>query len=390
MVDRREKNRWMNWQLKLAEKKVTQLLATAGIETNGKRDHDIQVHNPSFYQKIVLKGETGLGESYVDGWWDCQRVDQLIYKILVADLHKAGLGSIPLGHLIATILLNFQSFRRAHLLNEKHYDLGNDLFEHMLDKNMIYTCAYWKDAKTLEEAQQNKLDLIACKLQLERGMKVLDVGCGWGGMARYFAEQYGVRVTGITISKQQYDWARTKHTSSAVNFQFQDYRKHLAKYDAIYSIGMFEHVGRKNYTQFMQVMRANLAPHGRLLLHTSGTDYTVIAARYYNSWINRNIFPNSELPSQRLLTKALENAFIIDDWHNFGSDYDKTLMAWYQRFNRAYPQLRVRYDERFRRTWNYYLLLSAGAFRARHTQLWQLLLSPADTNRRPFEIPACR
>ena len=380
----------MNWKSKWAEKKVTQLLATAGVEINGKQSHDIQIHNSSFYQKVAMKGATGLAESYVDGWWDCQRVDQLIYNILVAGLHKAGLGSIPLAHLLAAVVLNLQSFRRARLVGEKHYDLGNDLFERMLDKDMIYSCAYWKDAKTLEEAQQNKLDLIACKLQLQKGMKVLDVGCGWGGAARYFAERYGAQVTGITISKQQYDWARAKHASSTVNFHLQDYRKHLTKYDAIYSIGMFEHVGRKNYKQFMRVMRANLVPHGRLLLHTIGTDYTLIAAQYYNSWINRNIFPNSELPSQKLLVKSLENEFIIDDWHNFGSDYDRTLMTWHQRFNLAYPELKARYDERFRRAWNYYLLISAGAFRARHTQLWQLLLSPVDTARRPFNIPACR
>ena len=380
----------MNWKLKLAKKKITQLLATAGITVNGNQPHDVQVHNPSFYQKVALRGATGLGESYVDGWWDCQKVDQLIYKVLIADLHKTRLGSIPLVRVLAAIVLNFQSFRRARLVGEHHYDLGNDLFEHMLDENMIYSCAYWKDAKTLEEAQKNKLDLIAHKLQFEKGMQILDVGCGWGSAARYFAERYGVQVTGITISKQQYTWACARHAGRAVTFHLQDYRQHLARYDAIYSIGMFEHVGRKNYKQFMQVMHANLEAHGRLLLHTIGTDYTLLAAAYYNSWINRNIFPNSELPSQKLLVNALEDEFMIDDWHNFGSDYDKTLMAWYQRFDRAYPALKERYDERFRRVWTYYLLVCAGAFRARHTQLWQLLLSPVDTTRRLDQIPACR
>lgn len=371
------------------ERKIRGLLARAGITVNGDKPYDIQVHNNNFYRRVLLGRDVGVAESYIDGYYDCDRIDEFIYRLLAhIDVRSMYRWSSLIRGLLGYII-NAQSLRRATSEGKSHYEAGNDLFQAMLDKHMIYSCGYWRGAKSLEQAQENKLDLIARKLQLEKGMHILDVGCGWGGGARYLSRKYGVRVTGITVAQNQYEWAKQWCKDDNVNILLSDYRHHQGSYDAIYSIGMLEHVGAKNYRTYTRVMERNLKPGGQFLLHTIGTHYTLTSAEYRSTWIGRNIFINGELPSQKNLIQSLDGLFILDDWHNFGIHYDKTLMAWSANFDSAYPSLKDRYDERFYRRWHYYLLSCAGVFRARHAQLWQLLLTRGKGRKTPFEPPRC-
>ncbi|MTH46720.1 cyclopropane fatty acyl phospholipid synthase [Intestinirhabdus alba] len=349
------------------------LLREAGVEINGKRATDIQVKDNRFYKRVLQQGSLGLGESYMDGWWDCESLDGFMTLLLQADLESAVRGNLKdLVRVAGARLLNPQSKKRAWIVGKEHYDLGNDLFSLMLDPWMQYSCAYWKDAADLCTAQQNKLKLICEKLQLKKGMTLLDIGCGWGGLAAFAAENYGVKVTGITISAEQQKLARTRCEGLDVEILLQDYRDLDRQFDRIVSVGMFEHVGPKNYATYFSVVERNLKPDGLFLLHTIGSNKTDLNV---DPWINKYIFPNGCLPSIAQIATASEPWLVVEDLHNFGADYDRTLMAWNARFQATWPQIEDNYSERFKRMFTYYLNACAGAFRARHIQLWQLVLS---------------
>lgn len=359
---------------KLARSYALKLLAAAGITVNGTQPWDIQVHDERLYLRCLLHGSLGLGEAYMDGWWDCEAIDECIRRLLSVQVPQTigWLARIPLW--FDSRFINRQRGKGAFVIGEHHYDIGNDLYEAMLDRRMIYSCAYWDSgASTLDEAQEAKLDLIARKLDLQPGMRVLDIGCGWGGTAQYLAERYGVHVVGITVSKEQAALARERCRGLPVEIRLEDYWQTRGTFDRIISVGMFEHVGYRNYRTFMRVARRCLADDGLLLLHTIGTN---VAYQGRDAWIERYIFPNSMLPSPRLLTAAFEGLFVLEDWHNFGINYVTTLKAWHANFEQAWPQLSTRYNERFYRMWRLYLLMSAGSFMARASQLWQLVLSP--------------
>lgn len=352
---------------------ANELLSRAGIQVNGPSASDIQVKNPDFFKRVLQEGSLGLGESYMDGWWECDRLDVFFTKVLRAGLEK----QLP-RHLKDTLriagarLFNLQSKKRAWIVGKEHYDLGNDLFTRMLDPQMQYSCAYWKDAERLEDAQIAKLRLICEKLQLKPGMRVLDIGCGWGGLAQFMAQKYAVSVVGVTISAEQQKHAQQRCLGLDVDIRLQDYRDLNDQFDRIVSVGMFEHVGPKNYDTYFTVVDRNLKPDGLFLLHTIGsrrTDHNV------DPWIDRYIFPNGCLPSVRQIANASESHFVMEDWHNFGADYDKTLMAWYERFLASWPEIADNYSERFKRMFSYYLNACAGAFRARDIQLWQVVFS---------------
>lgn len=310
-----------------------------------------------------------LGESYMDGWWDADHIDQLIHTILTSKLHSYAKPSIRnVLNYIRCVLFNKQSRRKATEVGKKHYDAGNDLFSKMLDKRMTYSCAYWKNASNLDEAQEAKLDLICRKLYLKPGMKVLDIGCGWGSFIQYAAEKYGVEAVGITISQKQCELARERCQGLPITIRFQDYRSLNEKYDRIVSVGQMEHVGPKNYLIFMKTVHRCLNDEGIFLLHTIGSHVT---NKTYDPWIEKYIFPNGMIPSSEQLSKAANGLFICEDCQNFGSDYDKTLMAWHENFTKNWESLKKDYDERFYRMWRYYLLTCAGVFRCRNLQLWQ-------------------
>ncbi|QBH97271.1 cyclopropane fatty acyl phospholipid synthase [Limnobaculum zhutongyuii] len=353
---------------------ISELLQLADVEINGSRPFDIKVHHPQFFKRVVQQGSLGLGESYMDGWWDCQRPDMLFHRILRSGLDKKVPHHIKDFLRITTArLINLQSKHRAWMVGKKHYDLGNDLFNQILDPYMQYSCGYWKEADTLEQAQQAKLKMICEKLQLKPGMTLLDIGCGWGGLSAYAAKNYGVSVEGVTISAEQQKLAQQRCAGLDVTILLEDYRDLHNHYDRIVSVGMFEHVGPKNYHTYFDVVARNLKPNGLFLLHTIGSKQTKVNV---DPWIHKYIFPNGCLPSVTNIAQNSEKHFVMEDLHNFGADYDRTLMAWYKGFIQGWSELSGKYDERFKRMFTYYLNACAGAFRARDIQLWQILFSP--------------
>jgi len=348
------------------------LLAKADIQIDGSRPWDMRFNAPGVPQAALAHGNLGLGETYMEGAWDADELDQFFYKLLSARIprHIKPLKILP--HIIKAKYLNRQTKERAWDVGKAHYDLGNDFYGAMLDSRMTYTCGYWKDANNLEEAQVAKLDLICRKLQLQPGMRVLDIGCGWGSLMVHAAEHYGVEAVGITISKEQAGWATAYYPHLSLDFRLMDYRDIDEKFDRIASVGMFEHVGPKNYRTFMQVAHRCLNPGGLFLLHTIGRN---LRKTFSDPWIDKYIFPNGEVPSIGMIGDSVDKLFVVEDVHNFGADYDKTLMAWHDNFEKAWPRFQDELGHRFYRMWRYYLLSCAGAFRARDIQLWQWVLS---------------
>ena len=359
------------------ERRAQQLLTRADIRLNGPRAWDIKIHHPETLERIFLTGSIGLGESYMDGWWDCEQLDVFFERILRHGLDQHVQSVHPVVHFIRSHWGNAQSVRRAWTVGREHYDLDQTLFQHMLDPYLCYSCGYWEHADTLEQAQEAKLELICRKLQLQPGMKLLDIGCGWGSLMRYAARHYQVSCVGLTVSREQASAGAMMDHSYPIRYELTDYRQFnrdgQLRFDRVASVGMFEHVGLHNHPDYFDTAMRSLKPGGLFLLHTIGknTSNTPI-----DPWIEKYIFPNGELPSLQELMRSVESNWVIEDIHNFGADYDRTLMAWHARFQSTWSQLKDRHSERFYRMWVYYLLSCAGTFRARSNQLWQLILSP--------------
>ncbi len=368
-----------------SETLVRELLNLAEVEVNGKNPWDLQVHDDRLYDRLLRDSSLGMGEAYMDGWWDAEAVDQLITRVLLADLDTKVRGSWRIAlFFLRSKLFNQQSPSKAYEVGQKHYDLGNDLYCAMLDKRLNYTCGYWKNAHNLDEAQEAKLELVCRKIGLDvnPGMRILELGCGFGSFAKYAAEKYGAQVLGVTVSKEQVALGMELCRGLPVELRLQDYRQVQGTYDAVISIGVMEHVGYKNYHTYMEVVDRCLKPGGIAFVHTIGGDWSDTNGE---PWSNKYIFPNGMLPSIAQLGTALEKKFVMEDWHNFGPYYDPTLMAWTANFEKAWPELKKQYDERFFRMWRYYLLSSAGAFRSRRNQLWQIVFT-----RRGTPQPDCR
>jgi cyclopropane-fatty-acyl-phospholipid synthase len=366
--------------MSVAKDVIIELAKSAGITLNGDHPWDIQVHNDGLYKRVLHQGSLGFGEAYIEGWWDCAAIDQMICQLMRAKLDEKikgmGFNAFKLFlsklNIIEAMFLNRQNKKRALIVGKQHYDIGNDLYQAMLDQRMVYTCAYWKNANNVDEAQEAKLKLVCDKLNLQPGQSVLDIGCGWGSFAKYAAENYGVSVVGITISAEQAALAEQHCQGLPIEIRLQDYRDVKQQFDHIVSLGMFEHVGYKNYTEYFKVAHRCLKESGLFLLHTIGNNVSV---KRGDPWIDKYIFPNGQLPSLAQITTTCEPYFMVEDLHNFGADYDKTLMAWFANFQTHWPELQKNYDERFYRIWQYYLLSCAGSFRSRDIQLWQLVLA---------------
>ena len=352
--------------------RINKLLEGVDVKVNGARDWDIQIHDDRFYRRVLADGPLGLGESYMKGWWDAVSVDQLFCKLLVTDIEHRVKSKYYLFAALQAKLFNLQSIGRAFYVGEQHYDTGNDLFTCMLDKRLTYTCGYWKNANTLDQAQEDKLDLVCRKLNLKKNQRILDIGCGWGSFIKFAAQHYGVQAVGVTVSKEQAEYVRDNCNGLPIEAQLKDYREINEKFDHIVSLGMFEHVGPKNHKTYMQVASRCLKDEGLFLLHTIGSNYTRHSP---DPWFNKYIFPNGVLPSMKDISTAYDKILVLEDLHNFGADYDKTLMAWYENFEAGWKDLSSKYSNEFYRMWKYYLLCCAGAFRARNLQLWQLVFS---------------
>ncbi|HSM26912.1 MAG TPA: cyclopropane fatty acyl phospholipid synthase [Thioalkalivibrio sp.] len=369
-----------------AKQHVTELLRSADVEIGGTRPWDLHVHNDALYQRILAEGSLGAGEAYMDGWWDVDRLDELFFRMLRARLDREVRTPAVLGKSLLCWLGNLQNRRRSRQVAEQHYDLPTRLYEAMLGPTMQYTCAYFGPDgadSTLDEAQRAKLELIAHKLHLEPGMRVLELGGGFGELARFLAAENGCEVVSYNISSQQVEYARKLCEGMPVDIRQQDYREaanESRKYDRVVSIGLMEHVGPKNYRGFFELAQARLKAGGLALVHTIGGH---VSRASTDRWIEKYIFPGGVIPAEAQLTRAKEGLFVLEDWHNFGPDYDRTLMGWHDNFVTAWPDLAESegLDNRFYRMWCYYLLSCAGAFRARGLNLWQFVLSHGDVPR---------
>ena len=356
------------------ESKYQKILAKGDIEINGTRAWDIKVNNPKLWRHVLLKGELGFGEAYMAGWFDVEHLDEFFYRLtrfVIREINMTNVSSMFLKFI--SNILNLQTTKRAFKVGKAHYNIGNNLYKKMLGTTMIYTCGYWKNANSLEESQEAKFHLIAKKLMLKPGMSVLDIGCGFGSMMAFLAKEYDVKVLGITVSKEQEYYINRNYKAPSVKVKVMDYRSIRGKFDRIYSLGMFEHVGYKNYKTYMKVCSKALKSDGLMLLHTIGDS---VSNYNTNPWIEKYIFPNSMIPSLSQISKSAEGVFVIEDVQNFGYDYYKTLLAWYKNFNHNWQFLKAKYDDTFYRMWSYYLLSCAGAFRGRYLQLFQVVMSP--------------
>ena len=354
---------------------LEELLEGCGVQINGNNPWDIRVFNEDFYARVLHQGSLGFGESYMERWWDVGDLEELVYRLLNARLDERVHTWRDVLSFLGAALINRQRRSRAFVVGERHYDIGNELYENMLDSRMIYSCGYWEKANTLEEAQRAKLDLVFRKLALQPGQRVLDVGCGWGGALEYAAREYGVEGVGITISREQADYARKRCAGLPIEIRLQDYRQTRGDFDHIYSIGMFEHVGPKNYRTYMQTLRRCLRPGGRFLLHTIGANRPSGRAGT-DPWIEKYIFPNSKLPAEGQIRAAIGGLFNVAGLQSIGMHYVRTLRAWRANFERHWPTLRKTRNDEFFRMWEFYLNTSAATFRAEKNDVWQWLLTP--------------
>jgi len=357
-----------------SKKLLTELFAQADIQIGGNRKGDLIVHDDRFYDRTIRYGDLGIGEAYMDAWWDCDGVDVLATKFIKADLQNISKKQLPfIMHYLKIILSGNGRKGKAFEVGEHHYDMSTEIFEYMLDKTMAYSCAYWKDAENLEQAQENKLDVICKKLGLREGMTVLDVGCGWGSFAHYAAKNYGVEIVGITVSQEQQRYAQKRCENLKVDIRFQDYRDITEKFDRIVSIAMLEAVGKRYYKTFMKSMSQCLNDDGLLFIHS------IVAQTHQGPsdarWLDTYIFPNGELPSLAQILKASEKLFVIEDTHNLEGDYDRTLGEWHKNFLNNWDTLKENYDERFFRMWVFYLLICRGIFRSRLATVWHIVFS---------------
>jgi len=330
----------------------------------------LKIDDASVRRGIARGGIVALGEAYERSEWDCDDLESFMYRVFTSApprLSRAAWARLILAALDQR-LFNRQRGRGAFDIGMKHYDLGNALFSSMLDESMSYTSGYWARAQTLAEAQEAKLDLICKKLNLQRGQRVLDIGCGWGNFAQFAATRYGARVTGVTVSKEQAALAREHCQGLPVDIRMQDYRAVEGTFDHVVSIEMIEAVGRKNIPAFYKTVDRVLADGGRSVIQAiSGDTLSRTSDRgldQYILWLLRYIFPDGYLPKARELIPSRGTNLQVDGWQRLTDDYPQTLRAWARRFNDNWDRLKDSYDEAFRRRWNFYLFGCAAAFRA--------------------------
>ena len=348
------------------------LLGKAGISIDGDRPWDLQVRDPRVYARMLRDGTIGFGEAFMEGWLDCERVDLMAERVYRADLTQQISVRTAVLEALKLRLNPLGSRSRSFEIGERHYDTGNDLFEIMLNSYMTYSCGYWRRANTLETAQRDKLELICRKLELKPGQRVLDIGCGFGSFARYAAEHYGVAVLGISVSQQQIELARRLSAGLPIEFRHIDYRDLDEFFDRIVSIGMFEHVGHRYYRDFFASCERCLKPSGLLLLHTIG----FLKEEGPNPWFEKYILPGVEFPTFANIVDAAGTDLVLENFHTWeGGHYDKTLMAWFERFDAGWDRIKEKYGEDFYRMWKLYLQGCAGAFRLERLRVWQLVFS---------------
>ncbi|KAB0267012.1 SAM-dependent methyltransferase [Microvirga brassicacearum] len=326
----------------------------------------------SLYHKLFLNPELHAGEAYMDGRLSFEEGSTLRDFLTLFSMNRIALGTYPLQKMLRSVSRGLKRFQQANPVGKAqqnvahHYDLGNDFYKLFLDEGMQYSCAYFiNDDDTLEQAQRNKLRLIASKLQLKPGLKVLDIGSGWGDLALYLAAMEDVDVTGVTLSKEQHalsnEKARRAGLSHRVRFELLDYRKLDQHFDRIVSVGMFEHVGVHHYGEFFAKINALLSDDGLMVLHSIGHMSPPGTA---SPWLRKYIFPGAYSPALSEVFPIVENASLwVTDLEFLRVHYAKTLAHWHQRFEANRAAIAALYDERFCRMWEFYLVSAEMMFR---------------------------
>jgi cyclopropane-fatty-acyl-phospholipid synthase len=356
-----------------ATAEMQRLLAEADIAVNGSRPWDPQIHSDEFWTRLYAQGTLGLGEAYMDGIWDVADMAEFFNKVLRGNVPR-GVRLTPnlLWQVTQARLLNMQNMSRSKRVAEVHYS-ETDAYRASLDKRMTGSCGYWTaGVSTLDEAQEAKLDLVCRKIGLQPGQLVWDIGCGWGAFMGFAAERHGAHCVGVTVSPDQAAYGRERYKHLPVEFQVKDYREFTGKADHVVSMGMFEHVGHRNYRTYFEAARRAIRDDGLFMLHTIGSQHT---SQTIEPWLERYIFPGGVIPSMAQIGKAIDELFTVIDVHNIGPHYDRTLSAWYENFERNWKKDRTPAEERFFRLWKYYLLSCAGGFRSKVLQVWQFVFS---------------
>mmetsp|Transcript_2643 Transcript_2643/g.5371 ORF Transcript_2643/g.5371 Transcript_2643/m.5371 type:complete len:414 (+) Transcript_2643:74-1315(+) len=380
----------------IAEALARYIVKVGGI-SDSLYDH-VEFHDPTAWYDIITQGNLGVAESYMHGKI---KVDPLPFFLTL--LNGTALGTrrkegsdymvffmdmINLPTALAGRLFNQQTRERSTRVTKQHYDAGNDLYERMLGPSMSYTCAYWRNATTLDEAQTNKFDLIRRKLELQDGMKVADLGMGWGTAAAYMHKHGRVEVTGVSLSEEQVKWAQANLAKTGLKFVWEDYRDHcenpanVGTYDRVYSIGMLEHVGFKNHATLFKCIKRLLKPDGLAVVHTIGEPDFLPNS---DPFLDKYIFPGAVIPALSSVSAAIENDFILEDFQNFGYDYAKTLAVWAVNSEAFFRDNPTAYTPEFQRMWDYYLKMCEALFELRINQLWHFVLSPRPATRRGIE-----
>jgi len=354
-------------------------------DTRDTRDTDIVVHNDEMYIKILNKGELGLAESYMDGDWSSNNLGQFINKLLKHQdifeekiIYKAPQLLYFRSQYKLIGLWNINTLVKSPGNIMAHYDVGNDLMVKMLGKTMQYTCAYYNEKDIdLDQAEYNKMELIAKKLDLRPGMKVLDIGCGFGSMAYHLVKNYGVNVTAVTLSQKQVDYGKENYKHKDLTIDYLDYRKVTGKYDRVYSVGIMEHIGSRNYTEYFDKCNELLVDDGVMFFHTMAIAKPNKNQNKY--FASTYIFPEGELPDINNITQFFSKDWRLEDFQNIGISYSKTFDAWADNIG-DWSGLE-HYDAVFRRMWEYYLHQFAENFRYQNFLLWQFVVTKKKHNR---------
>lgn len=340
----------------------------------------IHIHDSGFFRRLMWRPGLALGEAYMDGAFSIEAgsLHDFLEILLISTTRREPRGVLGEAAAKAASLVSRNDGTRASRNVQHHYDIDHRLYEMFLDEDLQYSCAYWRDGVTsLEQAQRDKKHHIARKLMLEPGMQVLDIGCGWGGLALTLARDYGVEVTGVTLSVDQFETATRRvqeaGLSDKITIKLQDYRNETGTFDRIVSVGMFEHVGRRNFDEFFEHLDRLLKPDGTALLHTIGR---MAKPAPINAWMRKYIFPGAYLPSLSQLMPILERRGIwLADLEMLRIHYAKTLEVWDERFQARRAEIEERFDARFCRMWEFYLQLNVLAFQYRSLVVFQLQLA---------------
>jgi len=341
------------------------------------------INNPEFYDRVISQGSLGLGESYMEGWWDAKDNDiaSCIGPMLCNELYNTiRVSPSLLLSAVATRILANGSRSRSKANIQQHYDVGNDFYELFLDTNMAYTCGYQKDKNdTIEQMQDQKHERVARKLGLKPGEHIVDLGCGFGGMLRYGAKHFGISGVGVTLSEGQHEWGNNKIKEEGlqdnIHIDLKDYRDMTGSFDHVVSIGLAEHTWQRGYETFIGKVSDLLKDGGVGLVHTIGS--TAAPHETTDAWINRYIFPDGRLPRLEELIEEMRRAGLtVGHVENLKLHYAETLRHWKEKFNRnrtAIKAIGPEYNEEFLRMWDYYLQVCEAAFRYGELQLYQIL-----------------